>query len=98
MLKNVLFTPVYCARILGLPWSTFLKAIVPGALGTAFAASLSSVAVGLTKTTSWTGVVGIAALVTILYAVFAWRVLLRPDDRTLARQLASPHAALGESA
>lgn len=97
-LKNVLFTPVYCARILGLAWTTFLKAIVPGALGTAFAAGLSSVAVGLTKTTSWTGVIGIAALVTILYAVFAWRVLLRPDDRTLARQLASPHAALGESA
>ena len=81
--KNGLFTPIYNARILGLPWWRFLKDL----LATTFATLLVS---GVTyristsrQLTTWAQLALVGAMIGSLYLVAAYFLAINPQERAL---------------
>lgn len=85
-LKNGFFTPIYSARILGLPWWTFLPDVGAGILGT-LAVGAGTYLISLDWVlTSWVrlGLVAMATAVVYMGAIFL--LGLSTDDRSLLRR------------
>jgi len=84
--KNVVFTPLYSARILDQPYYTFLRELLPipivtFALGAGCWALSSAVDLA-----SWIRLAAVAAGVFAVYSAIVWFALLRPEERALVRE------------
>jgi hypothetical protein len=83
--KNALFTPLYSARILKLPWWTFLPSMMAGAIGT-LAVGTGTYLISLTWTlTSWVQLALVAIITGVIYVSAAYFLGLNTDDRDLVK-------------
>jgi O-antigen/teichoic acid export membrane protein len=79
--KNLLFTPIYTAVLLGRPKSTFFKDMVPGVL---MAASLALLGLGLSRMCDLSSFVRLGAasvLLSIPFLLIGYRVFLNSEER-----------------
>lgn len=80
-LKNLIFTPIYAARILGLKWSTYCYGIIPVAGATLGLAALGWAVVSFFPIYSWLGLIVIGLLLGVLMAAFIFAVVLDQAER-----------------
>jgi membrane protein EpsK len=88
-LKNLVFTPLYCAHLLELRWHTFLKETLPV---TAATLALSAAAAGTTswlQLRGWRDLILAGAIVALAWAAFAYLCLLSRAERAKIRELIS---------
>jgi len=85
IVKNGLFTPLYGARILKLPWWTFLPSLIAGVIGT-LAVGAGTYAISITWTlTGWVQLALVAIVTSGVYMGTAFLFGLSADDRSLLR-------------
>lgn len=80
--RNLLFTPLYAAHLIGVPYYTFYRAAVACAIATLTAFALSfaiDVTIGVQ---GWLEIALVAAGVTIVYSLLCYIVLLSHDERS----------------
>jgi membrane protein EpsK len=85
--KNALYMPIYTARIMELPWWSFLPSSIPIVTATLV---VGMAAYGLTllrMPSNWLELAGSAAIISLLYAAGVWGVGLSRADRQLLRDL-----------
>jgi membrane protein EpsK len=85
--KNCLFVPIYTAHIMKLPWWTFLRSLIPTAIGTLFVGIASYAFALLRMPDNWFALMGSAIMVSLLYVVVVWVIGLSQADRTLLKGL-----------
>ncbi|UXH79501.1 lipopolysaccharide biosynthesis protein [Roseateles amylovorans] len=84
LLRNLVFTPLYAARILDRPWWTFAREALPILL-MAVLIFLASLTVSRSLSpASWLSLGGSVCGVGAFGAVLLWTVFLRPEHRALA--------------
>ncbi|MBL6081170.1 hypothetical protein JMJ56_24525 [Belnapia sp. T18] len=83
--RNVLFLAPYAARTLGLRATSFLASLAIIAGCTVGVGLASAVVDRLLHPSSWTGLAGAAALVTLVYLVVAYALALDRSDRRFVR-------------
>jgi membrane protein EpsK len=87
--KDVLFMPWHCARILRLPWWTFLgEGLV--AMGATLVVAVPLWVMTLGASASWGRIMMAAPAITLAYGFVAWHWLLAREDRAIALHLL-PH-------
>lgn len=85
--KNTLYTPIYAAHIMKLPWWTFLPSLSASVIGTF---SVGIIAYGLTLVrmpNSWLALTSSAAVVSLLYVVGVGVIGLNRADWRLLKDL-----------
>lgn len=80
-LRNLIFTPLYSARIQNLPWHTYLKAMSFGLLGTVVAGGLGYVFSLFVSSPNWIELILLAASVSIIYAILTIILGLDADEK-----------------
>jgi membrane protein EpsK len=85
--KNVLFTPIYTARIQGLSWWIFLPPVGTAALATIITATVSHALATLMNTGSWRGLILVSTCVSVAYAMIAYGVLASRSGAGVLRKL-----------
>jgi O-antigen/teichoic acid export membrane protein len=83
--KNVIFTSLYGARILKLPWWTFLPSTINGAIGFLAVSIGSYLFSSFWQLNSWGKLVIAALVVSVVYTVAAFILGLSKDDRNIVR-------------
>jgi membrane protein EpsK len=79
--KNAVFTPLYNARILKLPWWSFLPSLLAGAVG-CLAVGVGAYWIAETwALTDWSRLALVAALTGVLYVIAAYFLGLSPNER-----------------
>lgn len=78
---TAVFMPYYVARILHKPCSVFFKPFVPGLIGFVIVFVFSYCSTYLHVSYSYLGLIGIIAILSIAFAMFAWLVLIIPAER-----------------
>jgi membrane protein EpsK len=81
--KNTLFTPLYAARNLKLPWHTFLPSLIAGVIGCVLVAAGAYWASSTWILTSWSKLALAGMSISLLYIGAAILFGLGRDDRTL---------------
>lgn len=81
--RNTAFTPIYAARVLKLPWHTFLPRLVYGILGSATVGTLTYWAVSTRSLTNWGSLVLTVMIISIFYMIAVYFVGLNSDERSL---------------
>jgi membrane protein EpsK len=82
-LKNAIFTPLYNARILKVPWWTFLSSLIGGVVG-CIGIGIGTYWISSVLTlSSWLRLGLVAAVISGIYAVAAYYWGLEAEDRTL---------------
>lgn len=79
--KNLIFAPIYAARILGLKWSTYFYAIIPVAGATLGLAALGWTVVSLFPVCSWLGLIIVSLILGVIVSAFIFVVLLEHTER-----------------
>jgi membrane protein EpsK len=83
--KNAFFTPLYGARILKLPWWTFLPSLIAGVVG-CLAVGAGTYWISLTWTlTGWGQLALVAVITSGIYMIAAYFLGLDADDRSLLK-------------
>jgi membrane protein EpsK len=83
--KNAFFTPLYSARILKLPWWTFLPSMIAGVVG-CLAVGVGTYWVSLIWTlTGWAQLALVAVITSGIYVIAAYALGLGADDRDLLK-------------
>ena len=92
--KNALFVPVYCAHVVGLPRTAFIRPLVAGLAGLVAVTLACRVLAGFYGLTTWISLIAASATVTIAYGAAAYAFLLTgPDRRLLLGALGSKGSA-----
>ena len=89
--KNCLYMPIYTAHIMKLPWWTYLRSLIPTAMGTFFVGITAYALALLRMPDNWFSLMGSAILVSLLYAVVVWVIGLSRADRALLKDLIPLH-------
>lgn len=79
--KNAIFTPVYCARILDVPLSTFFHSFVPGVVGSVALALGAFTLSCYVSITSWTALFIYGGLFTMLYLISIWFIGINDEEK-----------------
>ena len=87
-LKNLLFTSIYAALVIGCPWTTFLKTLVSNLYLSAGTAGLGLLLVWWWHPPGWAGLAGAAFLLAAVYSVIAYRFVLSAKERAIVLQFA----------
>lgn len=85
--KNSVYVPIYTARIMKLPWWSYLTDLIPVALGTLF---VGLVSYGITQfhfSDNWLTLLGSGVIISLLYSFMVWTVGLNRSDRKLLMSL-----------
>lgn len=83
--KNAVFTPLYSARILRVPWWTFLPSLMVGSLAALVIGTGAYFASSGWNLTDWRQLIFVAASISVLYAIVAYTWGLNKDDRRLLK-------------
>ncbi len=84
-IKNTIFTPLYTAYILKLPWWTFLPSLVSGLIGS-LAVGLGSYGLSTIWTlNSWVDLIIVGAVISAIYVIIAYFGGLNTADRELLK-------------
>jgi membrane protein EpsK len=85
--KNLIFTPLYTARVLQLPPGIFLRSAIPGLVTTALLGAFLTAVTFIWTVASWPALIAAAAVATAVYAAVAWQGLSE-SERTFMRGFA----------
>ena len=86
-LRNLIFTPLYNARIQNLPWHTYLTALLPAFFGTAAVAGLGYMFSLIISSTNWIELILMTISITMIYTVLAAMFGLDAEEREFIAQL-----------
>ncbi|HEY3417593.1 MAG TPA: oligosaccharide flippase family protein [Armatimonadota bacterium] len=92
--KNLLFTPLYGAHILGIGHGTFFRATIPIIVATLGLTASGWGIASLFPILSWTALFGVGAILTCLYLGFTYLILLTKEERGAALRLLAPRLVL----
>jgi hypothetical protein len=81
--KNTLFTPLYAARIIELPWYTFIPSLLTGILGFVTVGAVSFLGAASSPSMSWGQLALIVASISGGYLIAAYFLGLNSGDRKL---------------
>ena len=81
--RNTVFTPIYAARVLKLPWHTFLPSMVNGVLGSVIVGALTYWAASMWPLMSWKLLVLIGLTSSGLYLVMAYFLGMNAKERNM---------------
>ena len=82
-LKNVVFTPLYGAKILDLPWYTYYPSLVTAVIGCLFAAVASYALAAYWDVSGWMQMAIVAIVTSLLYTTAVLLVGINSDDREI---------------
>jgi membrane protein EpsK len=85
--KNGVYMPIYTARIMKLPWWTFLPALSASIIGTLFVGMASYGSTLVKMPDNWLSLAESGASISLLYAVIVWTMGLRHEERQLLKNL-----------
>lgn len=85
--KNLLLLSVYSAIVMGLPWKTFFRPLVSGAVGTIGIGCSGYGLSYLQQPNNWVELGTLAIGVIIVYAIVAYFILMNYEDRKLINDL-----------
>jgi membrane protein EpsK len=85
--KNAIFTPIYGANILKLPWWTFCREVYITAALTLAVTGGSFIVSQFVNLASWTGLITFGAIASISYVIVVWFVFLGHDERESAMNI-----------
>jgi membrane protein EpsK len=91
--KNILFTPIYGAHVIGQPKTTFLRELVPIPIVTAIIAGGAWLLSSALDLATWPRLFVAGCAFGIFYLPLAWFVVLRRKDRELVRERLTAVAA-----
>jgi membrane protein EpsK len=86
-LKNVLFTPIYAAHVLGKPYLSFYREIALVAVNTSLVIVFCRLVSSLVTISSWLQLGMTAAACGLVYAVAAYGVVLSAEERQLIKKM-----------
>lgn len=89
--KNLIFTPLYAAHILGRRFDTFLWEILPIVFATVGVAAVGKLVAGLWDVSGWFHLIIAMVVVSIIYTVIGYWLLLNREDRKLAWSMIPLH-------
>jgi membrane protein EpsK len=81
--KNMIFTPIYAAIIQKLPWWKFMPIMMPGGIA---ALSTAGITYGMTRLVnlySWFVLIAVLGIISLLYVLIVYFLVLDRDDRKL---------------
>lgn len=81
--RNIVFTPLYSARIIGKKYTTFLREAAPAGAVTALVGLLSWSASQYLGLASWTRLVIFSGTFSVLYLTLVWMFFISTDDRKI---------------
>lgn len=82
-LKNAIFTPWYCAKILNLPKNTFTKSIIPGVVSFVFISITAYTISSYINLDRWIYMLSYGGLIGLVYIVTVWFIGLNRDERKI---------------
>lgn len=85
--KNLLFTPMYAARCLHRPLTSFYRDIAPALISSLVLTGACRLIAQFVSIDGWAELALIAALVSVAYVSFMWLVVLTSDERKAVRGL-----------
>jgi membrane protein EpsK len=89
--KNMLFTPIYTARALGLKWWNYFTVLIPTAAAMVLTAGITYFAAAYFQVTSMIHILFIGAGISAIYILAAYLIALNENERTMiTRMLSSP--------
>ncbi len=88
--KNLVFSPLYAAHILGRRWDAFLWEILPVVLATVLTAAFGKWLAAGWDLAGWLRLGIVAAVISACYAIFAYWMMLNRAERNLAKSLLPP--------
>jgi O-antigen/teichoic acid export membrane protein len=80
-LKNVIFTPIYCAYIQKLPWFTYIRAVIPGLVTALLIGLISFGSTLIINIDSWGSLIFIGVLITGFSLAFLFFFGLKEEDK-----------------
>jgi membrane protein EpsK len=80
-LKNAIFTPAYAADNVSLPWTTFSRPLITVSIATAFIATVAWCSARAIVIDTWTELLTMASLVTAVYIVVLYLLILSTEER-----------------
>lgn len=86
-LRNIVFTPIYSARVLGLRWHAFLPDMLPSVIGALLVGGAAWALASAVDVASWWSLLIAAAAIGLAYMVIAYRAVLSGDERAVIRGL-----------
>ena len=84
-LKNVLFTPLYAAHVLGKPLGSFLLEMAPVFAVTLATATVARIVALSSGEIGWTQLIGAGLGLSLLYSLVVFRVVLSPEEREMIK-------------
>jgi membrane protein EpsK len=87
-LRNVIFTPIYSAHNMKLPWWSFLPSLIFTLIGTLFVWGTSYILTIFYMPNSFFTLAGAATIISLLYAVFAWVFGINAAEKEMLIDLA----------
>lgn len=86
-LRHLVFTPLYCARILNKPAGTFYREVIPTVLATAIAIGLCRLVLWQWDISHWSGLISAGLAISLLFAAIIFLLFLKPTERTEVRAM-----------
>lgn len=84
-LKNVVYIPIYTARIMKMRWWVFLPPIAPGAVGTIFVGGCAYAISRFSYPGSWGALAGYSILIALAYAAIVWAAGLSEREKSFLK-------------
>jgi len=83
--KNSIFTPIYGARTLNIPWWTFYPSTVSGMIGSVLVGVGSYYLTGILNLDAWGEIFLVSLCIFLVYSLYAYFLALSKSDRNLVR-------------
>jgi len=91
-LKNVLFTPLYAAHVIGKPYGSFLRVLAPIICVTGFPIVAARVLGFVWEINGWVQLGASSLIISVLYALGVFHFALGPEERAMLKNLVQKQA------
>jgi membrane protein EpsK len=88
-LRHLVFTPLYCARILNKPAGTFYREVIPTVLATAIAIGLCRLVLWQWDISHWPELLAAGAGVSLVFATIIFLLFLKSTERAEVWKMAA---------
>ena len=88
--KNLIFTPLYGAHILGIGYGSFFRETIPIICATLGIAGMGWLISSHIYIRNWPMLIGVGLAIACIYLVFSYTILLTKDEREMALRMVAP--------
>ncbi|MEG2584315.1 MAG: oligosaccharide flippase family protein [Oscillospiraceae bacterium] len=81
--KNLVFSPLYVAKITNQRWNTYLKGVFKPFIATSFVAIISFLATKIFNIENFFQLIMVCFLISFVYLIFVWFVMLNKDEHKI---------------